>query len=54
MAEKLPILVYHRMHFDDDVTEPNDDGRTDLSLFKRQMRYLKDEGFQTVTYREIE
>ncbi len=54
MAEKLPILVYHRVHNDDDVTEPNDGGRTDLSLFKRQMRYLKDEGFQTVTYKEIE
>ena len=54
MAEKLPILVYHRVHNDDDVTEPNDGGRTDLSLFKRQMNYLNEEGFKTVTYREIE
>ena len=46
MAEKLPILVYHRVHLDDDVTEPNDGGRTDLTLFTQQMKYLKEEGFQ--------
>ena len=54
MAEKLPILVYHRVHNDDDYTEPNDGGRTDLSLFKQQMYHLKEEGFHTVTYKEIE
>lgn len=32
MAGKLPILVYHRVHLDDDITEPNDSGRTDFFL----------------------
>ena len=30
MATQLPILVYHRVHADDEITVENDEGRIDL------------------------
>lgn len=49
----LRILTYHRVHNDDDVTNPDDPGRVNLSEFRQQMEYLAEGGFQTVTHREI-
>jgi peptidoglycan/xylan/chitin deacetylase (PgdA/CDA1 family) len=53
MAIKIPILVYHRVHADDETTVPADEGRVDLSEFRRQMQYLADSGARVVTHREI-
>ena len=53
MATKIPILVYHRVHADDETTVPADEGRVDLSEFRRQMQYLADSGARVVTHREI-
>lgn len=53
MAERIPILVYHRVHHPDDVTVPNDGGRVDLPEFERQMDTLKKRGVQTVTHAQI-
>ena len=53
MATTLPILVYHRVHADDEITVPEDAGRVDLSEFRRQMEYVADSGATVVTHREI-
>ena len=53
MPTKLPILVYHRVHRPDEVTIPNDARRVDVPEFTRQMDYLSEAGFQTVTYPQI-
>ena len=53
MLTKLPIIVYHRVHRPDDVTMPNDARRVDVPEFTRQMDYLSEAGFQTVTYPQI-
>lgn len=53
MAERIPILVYHRVHHPSDVTVPDDGGRVDLPEFERQMDYLVQSGVQTVTHAQI-
>lgn len=53
MATKLPILVYHRVHADDEITVENDEGRIDLGQFRRQMEYLAESGVSVVTHRQI-
>ena len=53
MAISVPILVYHRVHADDEVTVANDFGRVNLSEFQRQMQYLQQSGISVVTHREI-
>ena len=53
MAEKIPVFAYHRVHRDDEVTVPDDLGRIDLSVFRRQMEYLSETGVRTVTHAEI-
>ena len=40
MATKIPILTYHRVHLDHEITLPDDRGRVNLSQFQRQMDYL--------------
>lgn len=53
LDQTLPILTYHRVHLDADVTIPADLGRVNLSEFEKQMRYLAEAGCRTVTHREI-
>jgi peptidoglycan/xylan/chitin deacetylase (PgdA/CDA1 family) len=53
MNTRVPILTYHRVHLDDQVTVPNDPGRVNLSEFKKQMQHLAKLGMQTVTHRQI-
>ena len=53
MARKIPLFAYHRVHHDDEATLPNDLGRINLSVFRRQMDYLAETGVQTVTHAEI-
>ncbi len=53
MTDHLPILTYHRVHRDDDVTVVDDPGRVNLSEFEKQMRHLADAGCVTVTHRDI-
>ena len=35
MATKIPILTYHRVHLDHEITLPDDRGRVNLSQFQR-------------------
>jgi len=53
MATKLPILVYHRVHTDDEITVEDDQGRIDLGQFRRQMRYIADAGISVVTHHQL-
>ena len=53
MADLLPILVYHRVHADHEVTVANDGGRVNLSEFRRQMQYLQQNDVSVVTHREV-
>ena len=53
MNTPLPILTYHRVHNDDDVTVPDDPGRVNLSEFTKQMQHLAECGRQTVTHSQI-
>ena len=55
---KVPILVYHRVHSDDDPSMPpvSPDihcGHVTLSTFRRQMAALADRGFTTVSHEQI-
>jgi len=52
----VPILVYHRVHPDDDappVVAGEPCGHVVLSNFVRQMSYLRDQSFSVITYREL-
>ena len=57
MAQRVPILTYHRVHGDEDCppTPPKDQycGHVVLGDFERQMAYLAEQGFQSVTHREL-
>ena len=53
MANNIPILTYHRVHADEDITPPNDLGRVDRSVFRRQMQYLAESNLRVVTHREL-
>ena len=53
MATKIPILTYHRVHLDHDITLPDDRGRVNLSQFQRQMDYLVASGVHVVTHQNI-
>ena len=47
MAERIPILVYHRVHHPDDVTVANDGGRVDLPGIN-VARYLSFDAFREI------
>jgi len=54
--DQVPILVYHRVHPDDDappIVAGEYCGHVLLSNFVRQMRYLDKHGFSVITYREL-
>ena len=53
MPKKIPMLAYHRVHNDDDVSVPDDSNRVNVSDFRRQVDYLTDSGVRTVTHAEI-
>ena len=53
MANQIPILAYHRVHRDEDVSVPNDGGRVDLSEFRRQMDYVAEQRVSVVTHADI-
>ncbi len=53
---QVPILVYHRVHPDDDappVIAGERCGHVVLSTFVRQMSYLQYHDFSVITYREL-
>jgi len=57
-ALQVPILCYHRVHKDDDPTIPEVVpgeycGHVTESVFKMQMKWLADSGFQTITHMDI-
>lgn len=56
--QRVPILVYHRVHSDDDpkipVVHPGEYcGHVTQSEFKRQMDYLVQYKFRTITYNQL-
>ena len=57
MPLKVPILCYHRVHRDDDCPPTPHAGaycgHVSLSAFQRQMQYLAQERFTTVTHRDL-
>ncbi len=56
MTQRVPILVYHRVHPDDDgppVVPGQYCGHVVLSTFIRQMNYLRDHGFSVVTHEDL-
>ena len=55
---RIPILTYHRVHADDDQTMPpvKPDqycGHVTRSDFRRQVQFLADRGFQTITHQDL-
>ncbi|MFH0965366.1 MAG: polysaccharide deacetylase family protein [Planctomycetota bacterium] len=57
MSHRVPILCYHRVHRDDDCppTPPAGEycGHVSLTTFRRQMQYLVERRFRTVTHRDL-
>ena len=53
MANQIPILTYHRVHPEHEITLPNDAGRVNLGKFRRQMDYLAERGVSTVTHHDL-
>ena len=57
MPERVPVLCYHRVHAQEDCppTPPSGEycGHVTLAEFQRQMSYLAEKGFKTVTHREL-
>ena len=54
----VPVLVYHRVHADNDPTTPPvrpDEycGHVVRSEFERQMNYLADHGYRTITHSDL-
>ena len=54
----VPILVYHRVHADDDPAMPEVApdrycGHVTASQFRQQMEYLAERGYHTITRDEI-
>ncbi len=55
-CDQVPILVYHRVHPDDDappVVAGKHCGHVLLSNFVRQMNYLHDHSFSVITHQEL-
>lgn len=55
-GDQVPILVYHRVHPDDDappIVAGEYCGHVLLSSFVRQMSYLRDHGFSVITHQEL-
>ncbi len=57
-SKAVPILVYHRVHKDNDPTAPEVIpgqycGHVTLSVFKKQMASIADAGFTVVTHTDI-
>ncbi len=55
-GDQVPILVYHRVHSDDDappVVAGEYCGHVLLSSFIRQMSYLRDHDFSVITHLEL-
>ncbi len=55
-GDQVPILVYHRVHPDDDappVVASEYCGHVLLSSFIRQMSYLRDQGFSVITHQGL-
>lgn len=55
ISQRVPILVYHRVHPDDapPVIAGQYCGHVVLSTFIRQMNYLRDHGFSVVTHQDL-
>lgn len=53
MATQIPILTYHRIHADEDISVPDDTGRVDLSEFLRQLDALVQAGISSVTHHDL-
>ena len=56
MSQRVPIIVHHRVHPDDDappVIPGQKCGHVVVSTFVRQLQYLRDHGFSVVTHEDL-
>ncbi len=55
-ANKVPVILYHHVLKEDDINKYNRKNNATISLenFERQMKYLHDNGYNTITNYELE
>lgn len=53
-AKEIPVLAYHHILRDEENLHPQNGSIISLDLFEEHMKYIHDEGYKTITLRELE